>query len=291
MEVKIVADSISPQGVRITTFELNYPRFIHAELMTHRMFSRNAQSSRAVPVKKATSLLSVKPLIWGKNRPGMSSVEPLGPIKTFLVKMIWKHSLLQARLSSIVLGKIGLHKQWANRITEPFSNIKVVVTSTEWENFFNLRCNSNTVQPEFVVLANKMKEEMEQSVPDFLEIGEWHLPYVDVHYTPDGICSYVNGQPTSLEFAKMASVAACAQVSYRTLDLSPGKVKRIVEKLSDRSDPHLSPFEHQAMVPMLDAELEDMGITHMDKQGQLWSGNFRGWIQNRQLMEQETYVP
>lgn len=136
-----------------------------------------------------------------------------------------------------------------------------------------------------------MKEEMEQSVPDFLEIGEWHLPYVDVHYTPDGICSYVNGQPTSLEFAKMASVAACAQVSYRTLDLSPGKVKRIVEKLSDRSDPHLSPFEHQAMVPMLDAELEDMGITHMDKQGQLWSGNFRGWIQNRQLMEQETYVP
>lgn len=133
-----------------------------------------------------------------------------------------------------------------------------------------------------------MKEEMEQSVPDFLEIGEWHLPYVDVHYTPDGICSYVNGQPTSLEFAKMASVAACAQVSYRTLDLSPGKVKRIVEKLSDRSDPHLSPFEHQAMVPYLFKEtFWEKGITHKDRYGNSWSGNFRGWIQNRQLMEQE----
>lgn len=129
------------------------------------------------------------------------------------------------------------------------------------------------------------------STPSQLQVGQWHLPYVDVYYTPDGAFSYVNGQPTSLEFAKMASVAACAQVSYRTLDLSPEKVKRIVEKLSDRSDPHLSPFEHQAMVPMLDAELEDMGITHMDKQGQLWSGNFRGFIQNRQLMEQEEYVP
>lgn len=283
MEVKIVADSISPQGVRITTFELEYPRFIHAELMTHRMFSRNAQSSRAVPVKKATSLLSVKPLIWGKNRPGMSSVEPLGPVKTFLAKMIWKHSLLQARLSSIVLGKIGLHKQWANRITEPFSNIKVVVTSTEWGNFFNLRCNSNTVQPEFVMLANKMKEAMQAYGPKRLKEGEWHLPYID----QAAGWYFSNGIIVTKEEAIMHSAAACAQVSYRTLDMSTEKVNRIVQKLTDRSDPHLSPFEHQALVPKDIPQQWQNGMTHVDVNGQYWSGNFRGWIQNRQLMEQE----
>lgn len=137
---------------------------------------------------------------------------------------------------------------------------------------------------------------MEQSVPDPLEVGEWHLPYVEPFKTPTETLYYVDGQLSTFEFAKMASVAACAQVSYRLLDLGHAKVVRIVEKLSDRSDPHLSPFEHQAQVmnefdEVCPIEGWDKGITHMDRNADFWSGNFRGWIQNRQLMEQETYVP
>lgn len=159
----------------------------------------------------------------------------------------------------------------------------MVVTSTEWENFFNLRCNSNTVQPEFVILANKMKDAMNAYRPKKLNEGEWHLPYID----QSAGWYFSNGVIVTKEEAIMHSAAACAQVSYRTLDMSTEKVNRIVQKLTDRSDPHLSPFEHQALVPKDIPQQWQNGMTHVDVNGQYWSGNFRGWIQNRQLMEQE----
>lgn len=166
-----------------------------------------------------------------------------------------------------------------------------MVTATEWKNFFDLRLDSKTVQPEMVLLAQLIKREISLSTPMQLEHNEWHLPYVEAHRSATtGKLSYrgLDGVPLTLEEAKIVSASCCAQVSYRNLDASLEKAKKIVERLADRDDPHLSPFEHQAM-PMRrqdsEPELWSNGVTHMDRKYNFWSANFKGWIQNRQLME------
>lgn len=291
MEVTIVADSISPRGKRITTFELEYPRFIHAELMTHRMLSRNGQSSRAVPLLKNLEKGVVYPLTFGKNMAGMSSKEALPPLKAKLCKLLWGSAAYAVRASAFLTSKLGLHKQWANRPLEWQQNIKVVVTSTEWDNFFNLRLDSNTVQPEMVELARMMKKEMERSSVKSLGNGEWHLPYIDSAWNDltQERRYFADGVLVSLENAILISVSCCAQVSYRNLDMGLDKAKKVVAMLTKADDPHLSPFEHQA-TPM-EAPIEtyeanwEKGITHMDPYFNFWSGNFKGWIQNRQLQD------
>src|SRR3990167_7019338 len=155
----IVADSISRDGHRITTFELEYPRFIHAEFMTHRHFSTNAASSRAIPVK--TQLQTIKgntahPIHWGANQ-------------------AWMEARNHAILFADRFNDAKYHKQIVNRLTEPFSHIKVVCTATEYDNFFWLRCHPDA-QPEIQELANQMFALRKESVPDVLEEGEWHLP-------------------------------------------------------------------------------------------------------------------
>lgn len=170
----------------------------------------------------------------------------------------------------------------------------MILTSTEWDNFFNLRLNSKTVQPEMVQLALMMKQEMDYSLPETLNPGEWHLPYLIPlrdRYN-DNVIKYMDygGEAHDLDNAKLISTSACAQVSYRNMDTSLAKAINIVKRLSDRDDPHLSPFEHQAtpMIPYDEVgpiEGWEKGVTHMDKSAQFWSGNFQGWIQNRQLME------
>lgn len=149
-----------------------------------------------------------------------------------------------------------------------------------------------------VELANAMKHEMDLSAPLPLKPGEWHLPYIDTvrNAITGKLQHFVNGDEVSLEVAKTVSTSCCAQVSYRNLDKSVLKAIQIVARLADRDDPHLSPFEHQA-TPIQDSVEEDYlnlpgysfnwekGITHTSRDGEMWSGNFQGWIQNRQLME------
>lgn len=306
---KIIADSISPQGVRLTTFELEYPRFIHAEVMTHRVFSRNAQSSRAVPVAKAIDLSQnmVTPVVWGKNKPGMSSGEELSQESVNACSYWWQAAVRACQDFSERMSKEGLHKQWANRPLEWFSNIKVVVTATEWDNFFWLRDDPEAAQPEIVELAQKMKEALAISTPQLLQPGEWHLPYIHLYkmrgapfkYTilksesEDGCQEY---EEVDLETAKKISASACAQVSYRRLDTSIEKALEIYDKLFNGPKPHLSPVEHMATPMMPHGMHEDWnyntenpatwepGITHMSNRGELWSANFKGWIQLRQTM-------
>lgn len=308
--VKIIADSISPEGVRLTTFELEYPRFIHAEIMTHRVFSRNAQSSRAVPVAKGLEQPILSPVVWGKNKSGMSSDESLSPEAINEVSYYWNSLARYCQDFAERMATAGLHKQWANRCLEWFSPIKVVVTATEWENFFWLRYDPEAAQPEIVELARLMRAEMDASHPQLLQPGHWHLPYVTTFRTRDGLRytiplnggdDYIAHQELDLETAKKLSASACAQVSYRRLDLSLGKALEIYEKLFNGPKPHLSPVEHQA-TPIAaeasgfwganppDLNRPDMfntwepGVTHVTRDGTLWSGNFRGWIQQRQLM-------
>ena len=181
IKVKIVADSISKSGTRLTTFELEYPRYIHAEIMTHRVFSRNAQSSRAVPVEKQLERVRTNPVVpieWGANKAGMSSTSLLDSAEQILAENAWKWGAKASCWVSEFLAKVRLHKQWGNRATEPYSTIKVVITATEWDNFFWLRYDPAAAQPEIVELARVMKCAMDSNKPDALPERFWHTPYV-----------------------------------------------------------------------------------------------------------------
>lgn len=293
ISAKIIADSISPQGVRLTTFELEYPRFIHAEMMTHRVFSRNAQSSRAVPVSKSLALEYVEPIIYGKNQPGMSSYEELSEEARKECQYYWHALVRYCKDFSERMSKAGLHKQWANRPLEWHSNIKVVVTATEWDNFFWLRIDPAAAQPEIVELAGKMHDAMMESKPQRLYLGMWHLPYVQTLLFQNGDVQYRVGDTENwisldVETAKKISASCCASVSYRKLDTSIEKALSIYTKLFSGPKPHLSPVEHLATPMAFPLGGYDEGATHVNiEDGSVWSNNLRGWVQYRKLLEKE----
>lgn len=287
IDVKIIADSIC-FGRRITTFELEYPRYIHAEIMTHRVFSRNSQSSRAVPVAKTMEINRsnpVQPIEYGKNKAGMSSNEVLDLDAMYEAERIWNETAEACFAASEKLNALGLHKQWSNRMTEWCSRIKIVVTSTEWENFYHLRIDPDAAQPEIVDLSNRMNDLAQSSTPRELKPGQWHMPYVNWNEV-DGKQVFFDaaGNFIKLKDALKISSSCCAQVSYRKLDDSLEKAIDIYEKLFSGSRPHLSPTEHQAKAMVQFPDFRS-SITHIDSRGRAWSGNLCGWIQHRQIID------
>lgn len=233
---KVIADTVSPvTGVRITTLQLRYPRWIHQEFLTHRMFSRNASSSRAVPVQKEVDSVfdnPVLPLHIGANKPGMQADTEVDALdRSVILDRL-------ARLGEYVAGEVqflnevyGVHKQVLNRYLEPWLHIDTLVTATEWDNFFSLRINP-AAEPHIHMLAVAMKAAMVSSEP---EDNYWHHPY------------YTEELDTE-DFDTVDSVCAarCARVSYRnhsgTFNLK--KDKALAKQLWDSK--HLSPFEHIA---------------------------------------------
>ena len=295
VSAKVIKDSISPDGVRIITLELEYPRIIHSELMTHRVFSRNSASSRAIPVSKVIELVESNPAMpvhWGKNQAGMQAKEELDDLNKESVRQLWLEAAKQAVSIAKVMADIGAHKQVVNRILEPFQHMKVVVTSTEWANWDWLRDHPDA-DPTIHALAKEMKRVRNESTPEELFYGEWHLPYV----TSERSKVYAernyfdeHGEPITLEQARMVSASCCAQTSYRKQDGSLEKAEDIFKKLVESEPCHASPVEHQATPVDLtcspyEPEYWKMkGVTHMDRDFTLHSGNFRGWIQFRQLI-------
>lgn len=270
ISAKIIKDSIAPHGKRLTTFEWEYPRFIHSEIMTHRILSKNAASSRAIPISTTIKQLRddpAMPVWWGKNQAGMSAKEELDDTIIadfgFIGKMTAKAAAmdvwLAARDSAIryaeMLSEIGLHKQIANRILEPWVMMKTVITGTEWDNIFYLRDHEDA-QPEFQAVVRPALDAYNNSTPTLLQPGQWHLPYVeDVDLT--------------LADALKLSSSLCAQVSFRKADDSIEKAIRIYDRLVESKPVHASPFEHQ-------------GTPHEDPEHR--SGNLIGFVQHRQLI-------
>jgi hypothetical protein len=293
ISAKVIADSISANGDRITTYELEYPRFIHSELMTHRAFSRNAASSRAIPIGKMLDMVEnnpAMPSVWGLNQPGMQA----GEVHNFTptCHVVWKQSARAAVKQARALQNIGLHKQIVNRVVEPFAWMKVVVTATEYDNWFWLRSHKDA-QPEIRILSDMMYTEYNNSAPMQLKHGEWHLPYVTTVQSETGI-HYRAGEDTlTLKGALKVSASCCAQVSYRLTDNSLEKAIKIYDQLVEMTPVHASPFEHQA-TPMEYPTIEEQGTfhepgtTHYDLDGNAWSGNFKSWTQNRQLIPGNT---
>lgn len=294
---KIIADSITQDGVRMTTMEIEYPRFILAELNTHRMLSKNSASSRAIPVKAMHEHIRANtagPVYWGINQPGMKAKEELTGADLSWAKYLWAKARDIAIGYSADLADLNVHKQITNRITEPWMIMKTVISGTEWANFWWLRDHQDA-QPEIAELARKMREAYDASEPQLLYPGEWHVPYVNSYRSiinNELLYSDGQGDDITAEEARVISSSCCAQVSYRKNDDSYEKALKIYRQLIESEPAHASPVEHQA-TPMhdsnweQDAEYWEPGITHLSKNGDLWSGNLRGWIQFRKLIPHE----
>lgn len=300
----IIADSVSPQGIRLTTMQLRYPRFIHAEFMTHRMFSRNASSSRAIPVERLIEDVirdTAMPIHWGKNQSGMQAREE----HNGLVEVYgWGGGTERSNLGAWNLARdnaikaarafhaAGYHKQIVNRLLEPFSHINVVVSATEWNNFFALRKHEDA-QPEIKKLADEMWWAMRNSEPVLLQPGEWHLPYV---LGKEAAESLVGGdKKPNWDFLRRLSVARCARVSYLTHEGKAPLIQSdldLYERLVSSVPLHASPAEHQAT--------PDEGCICVDasrgprERKPFWQwnnphlhGNLRGWQQFRKTLPGE----
>jgi thymidylate synthase ThyX len=302
----ILADSISPAGQRLTTFEATFPRLVLAEFNTHRVFSRNSASSRAIPVAKQLRRVLDDPYVpahFGANQPGMQASVSLTGEKAEQARTEWlaardsavAHVLrlitlpgrvpvnasadelddLVAQLADRVAAKdipdawLNVHKQLANRLLEPFMWHTLIVTSSEWDNFWHLRTHADT-QPELQTVAVMMRDLWEASTPQLVDHGEWHLPLTGV----------AGGHPddADLSAAQLVKVAVgrCARVSYLTHDgvRNPDADLLLHDRLLESG--HLSPFEHPAR-PMTEAELAEGEFT----------GNFRGWVPYRKLLPGE----
>lgn len=322
----ILADSISPGGVRLTTFELVYPRIIHSELMTHRDKSRNAASSRAIPFEKMKTQLTGEPVRFGQSNPGMQDkgeayegLIDIGPAMGLshpfmsAPRNAWAAAVEVASKFSEAFYKAGYHKQVYNRLTEAAQMMKTVMTATEWNNFFWLR-DDGSADPTIAELARVMREAKDASTPMLLQPGEWHLPYVitirseangglyyydDIPKWDDAINPYDFYNGLTLEQAKKVSAARCAAVSFRNIDYTLEKSEQVFARLVGDDRKHASAFEHQA-TPMesegagdwevnVATRLEtwEQGVSHMDRNGNLWSGNLKGFIQFRKTIDGE----
>lgn len=262
---KVIADSISPSGNRITTFEIEYPRFILAELNTHKMLEKNSSSSRAIPITKMIEQIQnnmALPLYWGSKQAGMQAGAEITNAQDFGQGAYqWCGAAKDVEARVLVLDKQGYHKQVVNRLLEPFQMMKTVITGTDWDNFFNLRIHPDA-QPEFCMLAYKMYMAMQESVPMQLKAGEWHLPYVNIgcddrgggiyYYVYNQDCTgtetdgYQYEQRLTLEEAQRISASCCAQTSYRKSDDSLEKADKIFDMLIKADVLHASPFGHLA---------------------------------------------
>lgn len=289
---KVLADS-EWCGSRITSLQLRYPRFIHSQFMTHRVFSRNASSSRAIPVEKMLDDIEkdpVLPLRWGKNQPGMQAYQDNENSVFFedgsqlSPETSWKTAKDESCFWARAFSKGGFHKQIVNRLTEPFQHIDVVVTSTEWTNFFDLRLHDDA-QPEIQRLAEVIDAAIQGSRPEsFNDSSLWHLPYI----TQDDYEELYHG-PIGYSQLRLVSAARCARVSYRNHDKSNPNIKKDIElakKLLESR--HMSPFEHQAkplpLIKSTNPGAWEKGMTHLDRNSIPWSGNLKGWIQHRHLL-------
>jgi thymidylate synthase ThyX len=239
ISAKIVTDTQYADS-RLTTFELVYPRMIHSELMTYCVFARNSASTRAIPIEKmieAVRTTPAMPVFWGKNQKGMVASEELSPEDKDRAIIVWLQGAGRAIETAQELSAIGVHKQIANRIMEPFLHMQTVLTATEWANMYAQR-TAKDAQPEFQALAEAMLKAHNASKPKLVTTdGVWHTPYVDD-------AEFVAlGQ----EDACAVSAARCARVSY-TRHGTRGDLQKdldLFESLTKRG--HWSPLEHIAV--------------------------------------------
>lgn len=276
----VLADSVSNEGVRLTTFELVYPRMILAELNTHRVFSKNSASSRAIPIKRMIQMIRDNPAVpasWRMHESGMQGYTVADLEIALAGQAIWLEAMEDAIRHAERLDKLGLHKQIVNRLTEPFAHMKTVLTGVYFENFFGLR-DHHMADPTIDALAKAMRPAMLASTPKLLQPGEWHLPYVteEERGTHEG--------NTLLK----VSAARCARTSYNNMGGKRSSVDEDValhDRLLVDQPIHASPAEHQA-TPDIQIGQDSYSDAVIWEQPYL-HGNLGGWVQYRKTLAHE----
>lgn len=278
----VLADSVSPQGKRFTTLEIEYPRIILAETNTHRQLSKNSSSSRAIPFNSMIQNLTGMPVRFGAANAGMQDKGEEYEQEGYYPRGVWNNAKAVAISYAASLKEFGYHKQVYNRLLEPFQMMKTIISGTEWNNFFHLRLDE-AADPTIQELARVMKQAMDRSVPVSLEHGQWHLPKVKQKELEEH----------GLDNAIKMSCARCAAVSYRKGEYDLAKCLEVYDRLVNTERVHASSLEHCA-TPVMYAnyfsqivEWEE-GVTHVRKDGTPCSGNLVGWIQWRQLVPNES---
>ena len=363
----IIKDSINKRGERITTIKMVFPRYLLAELNTHRMFSRNSASSRAIPFKKMVKSVEDTPFIpmaFQEDHKGMQGTSYLTGIEFENAVDNWLLARDSAIINAKILHSLGVTKQLCNRILEPFIYHTVLITATEWDNFFELRCpkyemeltlddseiaigkswkdlmdwrgtggiwagdfDTNDIVEKLIYnegqgeihimdLAEKTWDAMNESTPDVLEDGEWHIPFMDdnstqaiMNITPKPSMGHPEEDSTHAEdywygevMANMLKVATarCARISYETLGDNPKIDYEADIKLHDTllKSGHFSPFEHCGCAMtyeeydthisgIINDRREAKDLTREESKRICgWSKNFRGFIQYREIIEQ-----
>lgn len=288
-QVKIILDSVGPNDARLTTFELTYHRFVHAELMTHRLLARNSASSRAIPNAKLIQRVQEDPafpIVWGTNQAGMQAAALMEDVDQ--AKKLW----LDARNAMLDYsqrlggkkedGGLNIHKQIANRIIEPWMFITVLVTATELDNFWALRVHPNA-QPEIERVARMALEAYNKFEPQKLRSGQWHLPLVTHHdekqlrsegFSDGDLCKISTGR--------------CARISYLTHEGKREPIKDVDLCDGLQKNGHMSPFEHVAQ-----ALTNEEWSVYARELAEKWIrnrvpvGNFWGWRQWRKTIANE----
>jgi thymidylate synthase ThyX len=313
MQVEIILASrhtYLPDEKPLVTMRWRYPRIIHGEIMTHRVFSRNARSSRAVPVKTMLNEVRNTPFVpwhWGKNQKGMQAGENLSKDQIELAEYIWDCARLDAIGRVEALTNLGLHKQIPNRLLEPFSWIDTLITANDWDNFLWLRDHGDA-EPHLQDLARLVKQALDEMDVQELKPGEWHTPYVDkgesshiFHHL--AINRITRDRPNRKEVERVInqiSAARCARMSYRPFDGDASYERELerYESLVTADRVHASPTEHQATPDERESYyicgvdenklvITDNADLHCGWQNPHLHGNLPGWIQFRKTIPGE----
>lgn len=283
-EVNILADSRHPEaGARLTTFEVTFPRFILAEVNTHRVLSRNSASSRAIPTEKFLSAITERPFVPSFNRrvKGMGVGEFFDAFEQANAEQIWLEARDAAVEAATELMEMGVDKSRANRLLEPFMWQTAIISATDWENFFALRTGEGA-QPEFRIAAALMQEALAAHTPYTMSYNEWHLPLIEeedyLKYASPGWEGSISQESGIYrgDYYTLKSIAVgrlARRSSYNRADPEPDE--KSIERAGILSKSgHWSPFEHVAR-PIYSGRKMDRGIPED------WSGNFFGWHQYR----------
>lgn len=292
-DVKVITDSIGPNNKRLTTITSTHPRIIHSEVLTHRDRERNAASSRAIPFPVMTEMIlddPFVPIFWGSEGKGMQTGPEIPEELRPLACRLWLDARDDAVRNANRLHAIGetyfsltgdsqyrdvkIHKSLPNRLLEPFAWITVVMTATEWNNFFRLRCHPDA-EVHFQKIAGMIRDALKASTPKRLREGEWHLPFMSKE-DDEPIYCYCDGDTSRIEDIQLkCSTARVARVSFLTHE-----GKRSIHKDMD----------------LFNRLVEGSGFGHWSPHGHpgqattdpnLRSGPFVGWKQYRKTFANE----
>lgn len=286
----VVADSKNLFGCRITTFVVTFPRFILAELNTHRVFSRNSASSRARPLKTVLKDVAEDPFVpikWMAAHKGMQGSEYVDEETSRKAIEKWLEARDAAIKSALELDQLHVTKQLANRLLEPFMWHEAIVTATDYHNFFALRAHKDS-EIHFAALAEAMLIAYNASTPRVLKSGEWHVPF-DGRFDESKLASLID-QSSSLSAQEQVDTlkiqiacARCARVSYKPFGSEDqydyAADRKLFQSLVDGG--HMSPLEHVARA---------MSSIEFQRYPRGMCGNFHGFVQYRKTFDNESRI-